>query len=192
MMFLFLLFTVRVIPAGHTELGFRADWGVGLSSDGEAVLCERGSTELRKYDFFNSKYQMKLSKPLPKGVQNFGYKEVSESHIYIQQRSTGNDAVTYKLSSADMTQQGTSQQIGELRGYLPQHGPVYAESVNRGTSVIINVANSGIRLRPPSGKWTSHILSICSAGEQLMVTCKDDTTLDIFNITGEICYDLSM
>ena len=182
-MCLFLLFTVRVIPAGHTELGFIAHDMVGLSSDGEAVLCEMRSTELRKYSFTSNKYQMTTSKSLPRGFYYYCFKEVRQNLIYIQEYSGD---VTYELSSADMTQQGTSQQIGELRGYLPQHGPVYAESVNRGTSVIINVANSGIRLRPPSGKWTSYHLPICSAGEELVVIEYVHQVLHTFTSAGKI------
>ena len=124
MICLFLLFTVRVIPAGHTELGFIADWPVGLSSDGEAVLCKDGGAKLSKYCFTSNKYQMTTSKSLPRGVWSSCYKEVIENHIYIQPDT---DDVTYKLSSVDMKQQGKSQRKGELRGYLPQHGPVYAE-----------------------------------------------------------------
>ena len=120
MMCLFLLFTVGVIPAGHTELGFNAWKTVGLSSDGEAVLCKRYDSELRKYRYTNDQYQMTTNKSLPRGVYSGCYKEVSQNYIYIKQ---GYGGVTYKLSSADMTQQATSQQKGGLRGYLPQHGP---------------------------------------------------------------------
>ena len=172
---------MRLIPAGHTELGFDASWNVGLSSDGEAVLCEVGSKELRKYSFTSNKYQMTTSKSLPRGFYFDCFKEVRQNLIYIQEYSGD---VTYELSSADMTQQGTSQQKGNLIGYLPQHGPVYVEIVHHG--YIINVTNSGILLRPPSGKWTSDYLSICLAGEELAVTSYYDNVLHIFNSPGKI------
>ena len=50
----------------------------------------------------------------------------------------------------------------------------------------MNVTKSGLLLRPPSGKWMNSALSICSAGEEFVVTYYDDRVLDTFNSAGKI------
>ena len=173
------MFTVKLVPINVLQFGVEADDYVGISPCGDAVLCARGSKELKRYKHVhNGEYREDSSVSLPRYVTATCYKEIVEDGTFIQQNKE--DSITYRFTSnLKITSEHNNR--GVLIGILSLKEPVYAES--EGDEWIIQI--NDITLRPPSGAWRACWLSVCAAADKIIVCESHDEVLDVFTREGK-------
>ena len=176
--------TVRLTPAGSRQLGYEASRFVGVSVQGELLLCERGSSELRRYQYQGGEYKRTAATTLPQGMDSYCRKETGVRRAFLQHWRE--DAVTVILGEK-LQEEGRLQERGYLRGCLSDDAPVHAQ--RRGTDggwvLCVTGSEQQTVLTPPERGWGGHWLSVCSTGHCLVVTSMEDRVLDVFSTTGE-------
>ena len=82
---------------------------------------------------------------LPEGLNGDCMKELSEDSAFLQQARGQN---TYELTRKDMNIVETHNRSGLLRGYVAEHGLVYAEEIGDSCSYTLRTSLTGLRLQP--------------------------------------------
>ena len=101
--------TVRLTPAGSRQLGYEASRFVGVSVQGHVLLCERDSSELRRYQYQGGEYKRTAATTLPQGMNSDCCKEAGVRRAFLQQQRV--DAVTVILGEK-LQEEGRLQERG--------------------------------------------------------------------------------
>ena len=166
----FLFLTVRLTAAGEIELGYKAYWMVGLSIHGDVIVCERDSTQVRRYSYEAGSYKETATAALPQELHSGCRKEAGSSsssrRAFLQDDSS---SPTHILGES-LQQQQQIQHEGELIGCLPPNNLVYAQEIGRGKWVLKVTGERSLTLAPPQGSWGWHGLSVCRTAHSIIVT----------------------
>ena len=142
------------------------------------------------YQHNGVEYSLAKQKPRPDDVDLLGpycNKAVSASGVFVQNLVTS-DAVTHKLRLQDLEPADILHHKGKLMGVVHPNTLVYRQERGvHGYTVTLHQRDGTetILKLPPGRKW-KHGLSVCRAGESLVVVEHLTQSLDVFTTSGNI------
>ena len=137
------------------------------------------------YQHDGIKYNLVRKAPLPDGAGWHCSKAVSDTTIFLQRN---NDHPTYQVSIADQHQHmDRLNHKGGLRGILHPNTLVYGQMREYDDWVIIlHQPDGDITLQPPDGRKWDAALSVCKAGEYVLVVERYTKSMDAFSMRGKV------
>ena len=178
------VFAAAIKPAGHHKLTHEASWRVAFGERGEVVLDGGGDIYLYEHD--GVEYSFARKTQMPDDVVGWPCnKAVSDTTIFIQNRA--GDSPTHQLHIKDLHHMGRLDHKGELCGMIYPSTLVYCQK--RGSAdytITIHQPNEEMILQPPHGRKCYGSLSVCRAGECIVVVERNTQTMDVFSLSGNI------
>ena len=176
------VFAATIEPTGHHKLTHEASWKVAFGARGEVVLDDDDDIYLYEHD--GVEYRARKTR-MPDGVVVPCNKAVSDTTIFIQHWH--DDSPTHQLHIKDLHHMGRLDQEGELCGMIYPSTLVYRQRRDRDDYMItLHQPNEEMILQPPPGRKWDWRLSVCRAGEWIVVVEYITQTMDVFSLSGNI------
>ena len=181
------MFAATVKPVGQLRL--RHDvLSVAFGDRGELVLEDLDIICL--YQHHGAEYSLVKQGRRPHDVDEgwIVHQAVSSDTVVIQTGGTTAGPATHQLHLSDLRPKGRLHHEGELRGVLSPSTLVYGQETADGGWVIALHQPDGKKmvLQPPRGRRWFHGLSVCRAGQHIVVVEGRTQAMDIFTTSGNI------
>ena len=179
------VFAATVEPVGQPmEVTDLASEVVAFGEQGELVLDDEYK-HICLYLHDGIQYSLASRTPRPDDVGFSCNKAVSSRAVHVQWRTSD---VTHELHRADL------HHLGEVRherqwliGVLYPDTLVYKQGRGDGWIIILHQPHGQITLEPPRGREWMDELSVCCAGDHIVVVEADTQTMDTFAMDGNCC-----
>ena len=182
-MIIFSVFAAIVELAGQLQITHDADRYLAFGERGEVVLADGVHIYLYQHD--GAKYSLTRMASLPDGVESYCNKAVSETTVFL--RDFHLSSPTHKLHITDLHHMGTLDHMGELRGVLHPSTLVYdRKKANDEWTIVLHQPDGGMILQPPHGRSWNSGLSVCRAGDHILVVETFTQSMDAFSANGKI------
>ena len=176
----FSVFAVATAPVGDPSSTHGASRLVAFGENGEVVLTVDHHIYL--YQHGGMKYSLAKKTYLPDGVGWDCFKAISNTTIFLQAHEY---APTHQLSSRDLHHMGSLDHKGKLLGLLYPSTLVYGqERSHKDWIIILHHADGEMILQPPRGRSWDWGLSVCRAGQYIVVVETWTQSIDAFSTGG--------
>ena len=174
-------------PAGRKEITHDAHWLVAFGEHGEALLLTATTSTSISIMVWSTASPSK--KPLPDDVPRVltVNKAVSARAACFYIRADTSDTVTHELRLQDLEPADILHHKGRLSGVVHPNTLLYCQG--RGEydwTVTLHHRDGKTILKPPPGRKWEFGLSVCRAGETLIVVETWTQSLDVFTTSGNI------
>ena len=180
------VFAVTVEPVGRPmEVTGHVSHRVVFGEQGELVLDD-DDEHISLYHHDGIQYSLASKTPRPDGVEFLCNKAISSSAVHVQGRFT--PAVTHELHRGDLHHLGELRHEGALIGVLYPNTLAYQQ--RRGWDdyiIILHQPHGEITLQPPRRRGWNQWLSVCCAGDHIVVVERLTQSMDVFKNSGNCC-----
>ena len=183
------MFTATIEPAGHHDLTHEASSMVAFGEHGEVVLTDRDN--IYQYQHDGKKYSLEGKTRRHGHVGGACNKAISDTTIFMQLCSNGSPTHEHQLHTTDLRHIRTLDHKGQLCGLLYPNTLAYRwkrPSPNSEWIIILHQPNGEVTLqrsRLRRRKWDVG-LSLCRAGEHIVVVERSMKSMDVFSTSGNI------
>lgn len=189
------MFVATVEPAGQPlVIRHGTEWRLAFGKKGEAVLADQDNICL--YQHNGDEYCLANRMPLPGDVSGYCNKAVSTSAVFVQDPVSTSAVLVQDLLPVEPTHQLSIQDLnpvdilhhkGDLLDVVSPSTLVYRQKRGEDDWIVtLHNRDGEMTLKPPPGRTWGSGLSVCRAGDSLVLVELRTPSMTVFTTSGNI------